>query len=64
MAHVNMGAIVDHLDREFRNALADAVKVAAPGSTVDAHKLLREFKVEVRRKFSTWETVPDSAVQP
>lgn len=63
MAQVQMDEIVDHLSSEMRRALADAVREVAPEVDIDSYQLFRAFKRAVRRKCSTWETVPDGAVQ-
>lgn len=63
MAQVNIEEIVDHLASEMRRALEDTVKEVAPGVSVDTRALHRAFVRAVRRKCSTWETVPDQYVR-
>lgn len=63
MAKVNVEEIVDHLDSDIRRALEDTVKTVVRDGRFDAHELCREFKRNVRRRFSTWETVPDRCVK-
>ena len=63
MAQVMMEKIVDHLSSEIRKALAQTIRSALPEATFDEYELFREFKRNVRRKCSNWETVPDQYVQ-
>ena len=63
MAQVNIEEIVDHLDSEMRRALEDAVREVAPSIMVDSRTLHRAFVRAVRRRCSTWETVPDQYVR-
>lgn len=63
MAHLMVEEIVDHLSSEFRKALAQTVRSTLPDASFDDRQLFREFKRNVRRKCSTWETVPDEYVQ-
>ena len=63
MAQVNIEEIVNHLSSEMRRALEDSVKAVVRGSDFDGHELFREFRRNVGRKCSTWETVPDQFVR-
>lgn len=63
MARVKPEEIVEHLDSEFRRALAAAVHQILPSAQFNEHQLFRAFKREVGRKCSTWEHVSDSYVE-
>lgn len=63
MARVRVEDIVDHFGTEFRSALERAVTEVVPNANVDRYALFRAFKRAVRRKFSTWERVPDTYVE-
>ena len=63
MARVRVEAVVEHLSSEFRKALDAAVRRQLPGAQFNAHQLYRDFRREVGRKCSTWETVPGSSVE-
>ncbi|MEC4766345.1 hypothetical protein LPL18_003200 [Halomonas sp. CUBES01] len=63
MAQVDIEEVVDHLSREMRRALRDAVDEVNPDSDLDEYELFRAFKRAVRRKCSTWETIPDQYVR-
>lgn len=63
MAKVKMEEIVDHLSREMRRALSDAVREVSPNSNIDEYELFRAFKRAARRKCNTWEQVPDRFVE-
>ncbi|PAX06390.1 hypothetical protein CKY28_17465 [Sphingomonas lenta] len=54
--------VVDHLRGEMRRALAQTLKTVAPEVQVDDGQLFREFRRNVSRRCSTWETVPDHCV--
>lgn len=62
MARINVKAIVEKLDSDFRRALQDAVSEAT-GQQVDAYELLRIFKRTVGRRFNQWEQVPNSCIR-
>jgi len=63
MAKVQMDELVDHLSSEIRRALEDTLAEHFPNAQVDAHEVFRTFRRAVRRKCSTWETVPDQYVE-
>ncbi len=63
MARVKIEDIVEHLGSEFRKALISAVNDVDADADIDDRDLLRAFKNAVGRKFNTWETVPDEAVE-
>lgn len=63
MAQVKPEAIVDHLDREFRRALAETIREVAPDVQFDEREAFRTFKRRVYRHCSIWEDVPDDAVK-
>ncbi len=62
MARVKPEAIVEHLDREFRQALADTIRTHLPSATFDELAMFRTFVKRVYHRCSVWETVPDGAV--
>ncbi len=63
MAKVKIEEIVVHLDHDFKRALEDAVRRSYPEVAVDRNALFREFVRAIRRKCSTWESVPDQYVE-
>lgn len=64
MARVKIEDVVDHLSSQMRSALDAAVNESvAEDGTFDRYELFRAFRRAVRRKCSTWETVPDRFVQ-
>jgi len=63
MARVKIESLIEHLDHDLRNALAETVRSQLPGAQFDPHELFREFVRAVRRKCSTWERVPDQHVE-
>ena len=63
MARIKIEAVVDHLESEFHKALAAAFKQPAPTIPINERALFRAFARGVDRYCSTWETVPDSAVE-
>ena len=63
MARVKIEEIIDHLSSEMRRALEETLRTIAPSVHCDAHQLFREFRRNVGRKCSTWETVPDQYVE-
>jgi len=62
MARVNIEEIVSHLDIDIRRALEETIKHHFPDATFDKRAVFRTFVRMVRRKCSTWETVPDHYV--
>ena len=63
MPRVKIEKILDRLSSELTRALDDALSsVGADG--VDARELFRAFVRAADRRCSTWERVPDSAVDP
>jgi hypothetical protein len=60
MARIKPEEIVDELSFEFRAALSEAVKQVIPDAQFDEQKLFQAFKLAVRSKCRTWETVRDS----
>lgn len=62
MAKVKVEEIVDHLDREFRSALAETFAAHAPNVRIDPYQVFRDFKNRIYRKCNTWENVPDRYV--
>lgn len=63
MAKVKIESIVDHLSSEMKRALEAALSNVVPAVHIDRDELFREFRREVGRKCSTWETVNDSHVK-
>ncbi len=63
MARIMIAEIVDHLGEEMILALKDSLEKAAPQSKVDSRALFIEFKKQVGRRFSSWESVPDYYVE-
>jgi len=63
MARIQAEQIVEHLEVEFRSALYAAVKEIAPDREFDRFELYNAFRRAMRRKFATWETVPDSTIE-
>jgi len=63
MAQIEIEKIIDYLDRDLRKALGAALLQLAPDANIDERQLFREFRRQVRRKCSTWETVPDQYLQ-
>ncbi len=63
MAQIEIEKIIDYLDRDLRKALGAALLQLAPDANIDERQLFRELRRQVRRKCSTWETVPDQYLQ-
>lgn len=63
MARVKADEIVDHLSREFTRALEATFAIHAPNVQIDSRQAFRDFKREVYRKCSVWESVPDQYVE-
>ena len=63
MAKVKIEDVIDHLDTEIRNALAETIKDHFPNQSFDERDVFRTFKRMVGRKCSTWESVPDQYVE-
>ena len=63
MARVKIEEVVGHLDSEMKKALEATVKRVIPDAKFDRNELFREFKREVYRKCSVWETIPDQYVE-
>ena len=61
MARVKIERILDRLSSDLTRALEDALARSGV-SGVDARELYREFVRAADRRCSTWERVPDSAV--
>lgn len=55
--------IIDHLQREIRSALEDAVREVLPQAEFDGHDLFRAFSRAVGRRCGYSEHVPDSTVR-
>lgn len=63
MARINLTEIIERLELELRPVLKRAVQAAIPDVEFDERVLYREFRTAVRRRFQTWERVPDSCVK-
>lgn len=63
MARIKIENIIDRLDYDMKRALEVAVEDVFPDLDVDRNELFRAFKRAVRRKCSTWVTVPDQYVE-
>jgi hypothetical protein len=63
MAQVKLEEILDHLDSEVKAAFAIALHEVAPNADIDHRVFFKAFVRAVRRKTSTWETVPDHYVE-
>jgi hypothetical protein len=63
MAYVNVEEIVDGLRSDFRRALTDTIAEVAPDAGIDGDEMFRAFLRGVRRRFGTWEQVPDRCVK-
>ena len=63
MAQVKIDDVLDALKSDLRRALANAVHEVIPSAQFDESQLYRAFCRAARHKCSTWETVPDDAVQ-
>ncbi len=62
MAKVKIEEIISHLDQEMKKALEDAI-LNVSDTDIDRNELFRAFVRAVRRKCSTWESVPDRYVE-
>ena len=63
MAQVNIEAVVDALDDEFKKALDDAMTRFAPNVEYSREELFKYFLKRVYDHCSRWETVPDASVR-
>ncbi|HAV1351159.1 MULTISPECIES: hypothetical protein [Vibrio harveyi group] len=63
MAQVEIEEVIDHLSIEMRKSLAIAVQNVIPDADFNDRELYRAFRRAVRRKCSSWETVPDRYVK-
>lgn len=60
---VKVEEILDHVDREGRLALQQALSRYSSVSEIDIRTLYREFVRAMGRRCSTWERVPDHYVR-
>ncbi len=58
MAQIEIEEIVGYLDCEIRGALKETVNEVIGNVTVDEYELFHTFIRAIRRKCSTWESVP------
>jgi hypothetical protein len=63
MARINVDDVVHHLSSEFTRALDDTMTRFAPETQYDRNELFRFFKQAVYKRCSSWENVPDRAVE-
>ena len=63
MAQVDVENVVEHLRTEMRRALEAALREVSPENNVDSYALFRAFRRAVRRKCSSWESVPDRCIR-
>lgn len=63
MARVKIEDVIDHSDTDIRRALEETIKHHFPDTAFDKRAVFRTFLRMVRRKCSTWETVPDEYVE-
>jgi hypothetical protein len=63
MARVQVEQIVDHLSSDMRPALEAAVQEVLPNAQFDDHAIFQAFRRAVRRRCSSWESVPDRYVE-
>jgi hypothetical protein len=63
MVKIKIEKVIDKLDSQIRKALVQAVTEHLPDAKFDERELFKSFKKAVVRKCSTWETVPDNAVE-
>ena len=63
MSLVKIEDMVESLSYNFKRVLEDAVERTVPEADFDRNKLFLEFKRSIRRKCSTWETVPDRYIK-
>jgi hypothetical protein len=62
MARIRMEAVVDHLDREFKQAIQAAI--AQSGAAIDAQQFYVTFRQKLVMSCKAWESVPDRCVEP
>lgn len=62
MAQVDVEGVVDHLRSEFRRALRDTLNDLHVSEAIDEQELFRTFRRQIRKKCSSWESIPDSCI--
>ncbi len=62
MARIKIEAVIDHLDREFKQAIQAAL--AQAGATVDPQQFWGIFRQKLVMGCKPWESVPDRCVEP
>lgn len=63
MAKIKIERVLEHLDTEIRNALAETLRTHFPAANFDEREIYRTFLRNVDRKCRSWESVPDSCVE-
>lgn len=63
MARVKIESVVHHLDREFKQALEDAIRQHIPNANYNISALYTTFERAVYNRCSTWERVPDQYIE-
>jgi hypothetical protein len=63
MAQVKIEDVVDHLDGEFKKALADTMLHFAPQADYNIDVLYKHFLKRVFTHCALWEEVPDDYVR-
>jgi hypothetical protein len=63
MTRVKVEGIIEHLSKDIRGALEEAVLSAYPFQTVNRDDIYREFRRALARRCRIWEEVPDSFVE-
>lgn len=63
MAQIDIEGIIDDLSYDFKKALSKSVQDVIPEADFNESELFREFKRQIRRKCSSWETVSDRHVK-
>lgn len=63
MAQVQLEELIDHLRPTVRRALEDAVNEVIDDADYDSGELFRAFRRAIRRRCSTWASVPNQFVK-
>ena len=64
MARVNLVELIERMELELRPVIKKAVQETLPDVEFDEKDLYREFRKAARRRFQTWERVPDTCIKP
>lgn len=63
MARIKVEEVVYALDMQFKKALENTIKKYAPEANIDTRMLFVDFRKELERQCSGWQSVPNSCVQ-